>query len=897
MVYIGYENGILRLRFDDFRSNDIKSIEYVSGKLNISNYAGYFYSLNFTDLATAKLVFADDVYKNIKIIGNDILSVPLVNKDDWVVGTNGSDIFLTNNVGERVFGGAGDDTYVVKPGNNIIVTDYSGSNTLDLSNYKVEDITIKGSKSGLELKYTENDKVTIEGVIQNYKFSDNIILSQDQFLIGREVVIQGTSDSEILTGYVSDDVIYAGDGDDTLNGNQGDDTLIGGRGNDILNGGQGNDKYIFSKGDGVDYINDFSGSNEIIFQDVKSSDVYYTFDGGTLNIHYTDKDIIKIQNFLANNRDNFSIKFSDGKLVTHENFDAEVGIQYWVRNLISSTNTSADFKYAFPDVAPNYITNSKELNGWAQLGLSGQNYVLSRFDQLSAATGLTFDETDNLAQKNVIAVQKNIQASSSGYAYYPSNSYIGSDIFFNVDYSSEPLKSWQQYVYPHEIGHALGLRHSFEGPKKELFSSAEESTRWTVMSYNTVDYSDGNFKAFDYAALQAMYGVNQNIRSGDDVYRFDGTIGVLVWDGGGKDTIDASGSNLNAYIDLRSGAWSYLGEKSAYISSANQLAINLSTIIENAVGTDFNDILIGNHHNNILVGGLGNDILDGGLGADVMIGGVGDDIYYVDNILDNVVEKEGEGYDIIYSTVSYNLKGRHVEELHLVGDAHINATGNTKDNILIGNAGNNILDGGAGNDILDGGLGADVMIGGVGDDIYYVDNILDDVVEKEGEGYDIIYSTVSYNLKGRHVEELHLVGDAHINATGNTKDNILIGNSGDNIFVGGQGSDTVVFKLLSMADSAGGNGMDTWLDFKVGNTLTDPNADKVNISELLVDFDGEKTVDSLISFISFTKQGSDSVMNIDRDGSGQDFNSTALLTFKNIDVNLADLLNNHQLIV
>ncbi|MDR7017960.1 M57 family metalloprotease, partial [Acinetobacter sp. 3657] len=630
MVYIGYENGILRLRFDDFKSNDIKSIEYISGKLNISNYSGYYYSLNFPDLSSAKLVFMDNVSKSIKILNGNNIEPININNNEWTIGTIGADTFFTNNVGERVFGGSGDDVYIVKPGsNNTIITDFSGSNTLDLSNYKVEDITIKGSKSGLEIKYADDQKVTIEGTIQNYKFSDNVVLTQDQFLTGREVIIQGTSDSENLSGYVSDDVMYAGDGDDTLNGNQGNDTLIGGRGNDILNGGQGNDKYIFSKGDGVDYINDFSGSNEIIIQDVKSSDVYYTFDGGTLNIHYTDKDIIKIQNFLANNRDNFSIKFSDGKLVTHENFDAEVGIQYWVRNLISSTNTSADFKYAFPDTAPSYITNSKELNGWVQLGLSGQNYVLSRFDQLSVATGLTFDETDNLAQKNVIAVQKNIQASSSGYAYYPSNSYIGSDIFFNVDYSSEPLKSWQQYVYPHEIGHALGLRHSFEGPKKELFSSAEESTRWTVMSYNTVDYSDGNFKAFDYAALQAMYGVNQNSRTSDDVYRFDETTGILVWDGSGKDTIDASGSSLKAYINLNSGAWSYLGEKSAYISSANQLAINLSTIIENAIGTSLDDILIGNHYDNILDGGAGNDTLDGGLGADTMIGGLGNDIYYV----------------------------------------------------------------------------------------------------------------------------------------------------------------------------------------------------------------------------------------------------------------------------
>ena len=811
MVFISYENGLLHLRFDDFKSTDIKSIEYFSGKLNISSYAGYFYSLNFLDLSLAKLVFLDGVVKNISITGNTNINSKLYNYDEWIVGTNGTDQFSINNSGARIFGGTGDDIYIVNQNEkNTIITDYSGNNTLDLSGYKIEDIKVSGSKAGLEINYTENEKITLEGTIQNYKFSDGKILTQEEFLKDKEVVINGDFESENLSGYISNDIINGYQGDDVVNGNQGNDILIGGVGSDTLNGGQGDDTYIFSKGDGVDSINDFSGKNNIIIKDIRSGDVYYAIENGTLNIYYSGTDVIKIQNFLSNNRDNFSIKFEDGKTITHQDFDSEVGIQYWIRNLVGSTNTSSDFKYAFPTIAPSYISSSKELNGWAQLGSSGRDYVLSRFNQLSSTSGLTFIETNNLEQKNVIAVQKNIQSDSSGYAYFPSNSYIGSDVFFNVDYSSEPLKSWQQYVYPHEIGHALGLRHSFEGPKKELFSSLEESTRWTVMSYNTVDYTDGNFKAFDYAALQAMYGVNHSSRSGNDVYKFDNKVGVLVWDGNGLDTIDASESILKAYINLNSGAWSYLGEKSQYISSSNQLAINLSTIIEKAIGTNLNDTIIGNQYDNILDGGSGddylmggfgidtlfgdkgNDVIIGGNGSDTVIGGLGDDIYYIDS-LDTIIENSGEGLDTVVAGFSYTLDATdNLENLTLSGSLNINGVGNGLNNKLIGSNGNNILDGGAGNDTFIGNLGSDTLIGGLGNDVYYVDG-LDIIIEKDSEGLDTVIAASSYTLDvGGNIEDLMLSGVLNINAIGNKSNNKLTGNSANNTLDGGAGDDIFI---------------------------------------------------------------------------------------------------------
>lgn len=218
------------------------------------------------------------------------------------------------------------------------------------------------------------------------------------------------------------------------------------------------------------------------------------------------------------------------------------------------------------------------------------------------------------------------------------------------------------------------------------------------------------------------------------------------------------------------------------------------------------DRLTGGALNDTLTGGAGNDRLDGGAGRDVMAGGTGDDVFFVDDAWDAVREAAGEGEDIVYSSVSYALGlGVHVETLSardiLLTD-RINLTGNELANRIIGNNGDNWLFGGGGadnlvgnggNDRLDGGTGRDVMAGGLGNDSYYADDAFDQVIEAAGEGFDYVYSSVSYALSvGSHVEVLattnYLLTTA-INLTGNEFNNNIIGNNGDNWLDGAAGDD------------------------------------------------------------------------------------------------------------
>ena len=203
-----------------------------------------------------------------------------------------------------------------------------------------------------------------------------------------------------------------------------------------------------------------------------------------------------------------------------------------------------------------------------------------------------------------------------------------------------------------------------------------------------------------------------------------------------------------------------------------------------------NDELHGGAGLDSLFGGAGNDYLDGGTGADTMAGGVGDDDYVVDNALDSVVEAAGEGSDRVFSSVDYTLTG-NVENLTLIsGSAAVIGIGNAERNEIFGNENNNILFGGDGFDFLHGGAGADTMTGGQGSDNYFVDSLLDTVIEAPGEGYDTINSEIDYTVVANNTERLVLIaGSAAVSGTGDAQNNDIVGNENNNILSGLDGND------------------------------------------------------------------------------------------------------------
>jgi VCBS repeat-containing protein len=212
------------------------------------------------------------------------------------------------------------------------------------------------------------------------------------------------------------------------------------------------------------------------------------------------------------------------------------------------------------------------------------------------------------------------------------------------------------------------------------------------------------------------------------------------------------------------------------------------------------DTLKGQAGNDTLNGGAGNDILNGGHGKDRLKGGAGNDTYVVDNAKDKLVEKPEQGSDMVKASIDFTLAD-NFEKLTLTGKAS-QGTGNAVKNVIKGNAGDNMLKGLAGNDtligkagddILNGGRGRDLLKGSAGNDTYVVDNAKDRLVEKPGQGNDIVKSSIDFTLAD-NFEKLILTGKKASLGTGNAAKNVIKGNAGDNTLMGLAGNDTLIGK-------------------------------------------------------------------------------------------------------
>jgi len=358
-----------------------------------------------------------------------------------------------------------------------------------------------------------------------------------------------------------------------------------------------------------------------------------------------------------------------------------------------------------------------------------------------------------------------------GYASYPSSYWpIGGDVWINAKYGNETdwtVGSSNFEALMHEIGHSLGLQHPFEGATK-LPSSLENRTN-TIMSYtdiNNIYPSSGYINGkndwityhinpetpmvLDIAAIQYIYGANNNYKTGDDTYTFDPTKPFFktIWDAGGKDTISVSNFSLACVIDLTPGNYSSIryprpsdtGGVTVTYDGTNNLGIAFNCIIENTIGGSGNDTLIGNSANNSLDGGPGNDIMYGGAGNDTFdwdsakrsgndtfYGGLGDDDFVLDSVSDTIIEYSNEGNDTIWIDFDYSIASQpNIENLY----------GYTSKNlILTGNASGNYLRGGSGNDVIDGGAGIDYVV--ISDD-----NFSDCTITTTGSTYTIKTKTL-----------------------------------------------------------------------------------------------------------------------------------------------------------
>lgn len=361
------------------------------------------------------------------------------------------------------------------------------------------------------------------------------------------------------------------------------------------------------------------------------------------------------------------------------------------------------------------------------------------------AINLRFVETTGPAQITLDDTQ------AGAFADFNSINNVTTSATVNIaqNWSGEATPGHDSYTlqtFIHEIGHTLGLGHggSYNGNAVYGVDNHYQNDTWaaTVMSYFDPSNYNGASDRYvmtpmiaDLVALQGIYGANTTTRATNTVYGHNSTAGstydfstytttpsFTIWDGGGIDTIDASGYSDAQTINLRP-------EQSSSIGGLQQnIHVARGAVIENAIGGSGNDMIQGNTADNTVHGMGGNDTIDvstgndtvyGGDGNDTLIGRAGNDTLYgdagddvIDGGLDNDTMIGGNGNDRMYGYLGNDrIEGQ---------DGNDFGWGDGGNDTLIGATGRDDMRGAAGNDVIYGGLGDDYYFGGSESDRFYL---------------------------------------------------------------------------------------------------------------------------------------------------------------------------------
>jgi Ca2+-binding RTX toxin-like protein len=893
------------LNFSQF--NIDQSIEYLATFLNNFDFYEIIYLDTYTNsLVTGFLSNSDSFEVSGSNLIDDSASYTITK---FKYGTKGTSLTATGNVfysdvNNNISSGAYNSLQVIESIDGIQTTyDFFGSIS-DVNKSQFNKIQITRDNPSLYEKYSiilqgdfyKNDSASSTyGTIQSIELNSIKPFGSVFFTLAEinldYAIFENAKDFSFLQKNVlfGNDEIIGSTGSDTLYGGLGNDTIDGQLGGDIMYGGSGNDTYyVDSTWDKI--IEDIIYDLSVVSTDAQSIPVY----GRNFGLSANEKFVY----FISNNSTSYGTP-ADEKLVIKNletgDVKTETTLDYFYGsfNTISLSNNSNFIVYDLinsnnirltdvatgetKEIATDSYNNLANGLSYGSSISSDDRYVLF----ISEATNLVANDTNNapdLFLKDILTGQTTRVSTDSN------NNQLSYDLFYSLSNRSlleaslsddgnlivfvsamEPYFSHHVYIKNIETGELKIVDTTVDGitidshlgtPKNVSISDNGRFITFESKSNYLDSNSDSELIKVYIKDLVTnelkLVGINNQGEIADQ----DVTIG--------KNALSADGR----YILFQTISTNLTNDNSQYLKDFIK---DLST---GEIKEVLDDQFARYHHNELFLSADGESIyFENSITLPLVPSVLRSAIYQVSNPF---VYEVGERNDIdtVMSSIHYTLP-HDIENLTLIGNDSINATGNKFNNILIGNDMNNILTGGLGNDVMDGGLGNDTAIFNIPQyDISYVKLAKKGITIISSEGIDTVKNieilsfldgnTTISNLLSNYATKppsptflltnngtSQTVTPSQYNGPVNFVEFELLGNESGDIVIGANTNDFI--NLLGGDDAAdggegddvldggtgsnfltGGGGDDTiFLDGRSGaitwSTITDFSGDEVNI--------------------------------------------------------------------